>query len=117
MAAAIAAEAMPVEHPEPFRGACPSCSADVLIVELADGHDVVLEPREVMPRHRCPICAQIEDKGHRRSDCVRCGLTGYLGERLPDVGGVRVDGEGVGRAYRGRRGEYEAVHRRHVCAS
>ena len=38
-----------------------------------------------------------------------------LGERLPEIGGVRVDASGVGRLYRGWRAEGDAVHRGHIC--
>ena len=104
-----------LEPAPPMLGDCPRCSAEVLIVELADGRDVVLDPAEVLARFRCPDCDQVAARGHVRSGCLRCRLTGWIGERLPDVGAVRVDALGVGRHYRGRRTVGDAIHRVHVC--
>jgi hypothetical protein len=96
MAAAVPvqtpAEQLPAEHLEPLLGSCRVCSAVVLVVELVDGGDVALEPREVLERHECPMCRKVRamrshyGTPHRRHECERCQLTGYIGEPLPEVG-------------------------------
>lgn len=102
---------------EPCRGDCPRCGADVLAVEL-DGREVVVDVSEVLESFRCPNCAQVAARGHRRSGCVRCGGTGWIGEALP-LRGVLVDDVGHARLYRrGRkRTEGEAVYVFHVCVA
>lgn len=112
---------------EPFRGCCPICTEDVVVVELA-GQDVVLEVLEVMPTLRCPRCASNVAQGKlggrhedrqfgglsRSKPCWRCGGTRRVGEELPSVG-VAVDALGRARPFTGDRGEGEAVHRWHAC--
>src|SRR4051794_26748690 len=79
------AELEPAPPLEPVLGVFQRCTAPVLIVELADGADVALEPRELLgPRWPCPQCAQVLARGHERRDCLRCGGRRVLGERLPD---------------------------------
>src|SRR4051812_8825075 len=99
---------------DPLRGSCPSCGDRVLIVELA-GREVVVEVAEVLERHRCPQCAQVEAKGHTRAECGRCGLEGWIGEPLPASTngrpvGVALDPRGWARPFYGARVEGEAVH-------
>lgn len=104
---------------EPFRGECPGCGDRVLAVTLG-GREVVLEVAEVLERHRCPQCAQVEAKGHRRSECSRCGLSGWIGEPLPQSSdgrpvAVALDPRGWARWFYGARVEGEAVHLLHDC--
>lgn len=86
----------------------------MLAIEL-DGGEVVVELAEVLPEHRCPQCEQVANRGHRRSQCPRCGGSRTLGEPLPIIG-VAVDEFGRARRYRRRLREGEAAHRLHTCA-
>jgi hypothetical protein len=54
-------------YAEPFRGECPACHQDVVVVRLA-GEDVVLETTEVLPEMRCPRCAGNVAQGRLGSD-------------------------------------------------
>jgi hypothetical protein len=113
---------------EPFRGSCPICTEDVLVVELA-GQDVVLEVLEVMPTLRCPRCASNVAQGKlggkhedrqfgglsRSKPCWRCGGTRQVGEELPSVG-VAISADGSSRWFTGERAQGEAVMVPHVCA-
>lgn len=100
----------------PFAGSCPRCGADVLsITMVADGHEEVVDPVEVLPEHLCPSCDQVRGRGHARSGCTRCGDTGMLGEPFP-LRGIRVDEVGRGRPFTGKRSDGEAVHVLHSCA-
>lgn len=67
-----------------------------------------------MPPGPCPLCKQIEQRGHDRGWCWRCGGTGILGDPLPQPG-VALNADGRARVYRGRRFKGEAVHRIHPC--
>lgn len=98
---------------EPFRGACPGCGCRVLAVEV-DGAEVVVEVAEVLEAFPCPSCAQVARMGHARSECRRCGMSGWIGEPLP-LRGVAVDAVGRARRFDGRRFEGEAVHVFHAC--
>lgn len=104
---------------EPFRGQCPICAVEVVVVELA-GEDVVLELMEVLPALRCPRCASNVAQGNlgrdpRSKPCWRCGGTRLVGDDLPSVG-VALDPAGHPRAFTGDRREGEAVHIFHACA-
>lgn len=107
------------EFYEPFRGECPACGQDVVVVRMA-GEDVVLEVVEVLPSMRCPRCAGNVAQGHTGSDprstgCWRCGGTAVIGQDVPSVG-VAVGESGSARLFTGdwRRGE--AVHNLHACS-
>ena len=97
----------------PFRGLCPRCGGEVLAIDV-NGREVVVDVAEVLETFPCPLCAQVAARGHRRSDCPRCYLTGWIGEPLP-LRGVAVDPAGRGRSYRGERLPGEAVHVFHTC--
>jgi ribosomal protein S27AE len=97
----------------PFRGACRSCGRRVLAVDV-DGREVVVEVAEVLEAFRCPVCAKVAAMGHTRSECPRCGLTGWIGVPLP-LRGVAVDAMGHARLFEGRRSAGEAVHALHAC--
>jgi hypothetical protein len=97
-----------------LRGECPRCHADVLVVDV-QGTDVVVEPAEVIPEAPCPQCRQVDGRGHARSDCLRCGKSGRIGEPLP-LRGVAVNFEsGHGRVFEGEAFESEAVYHFHSC--
>jgi ribosomal protein S27AE len=85
-----------------------------------DGRELVVEVAEVLPQFVCPSCAKIAAMGHRRSQCPRCGLTGWLGEPLPAVG-VALDAAGRARWFTIESGREagEAIHRLHaeLCAT
>jgi hypothetical protein len=81
---------------------------------LLDGSTVVVETTEVLPRHRCPQCEQVANRGHRRSYCLRCKGAGYLGEPLP-LRGIALDEDGRARRFRRVLHEGECVHRLHAC--
>lgn len=98
----------------PFDAECPVCTEPVLVVEV-QGRDVVADAVEVLARFRCPDCSQVAQMGHRRSWCLRCDDTGYVGEALPAFG-VALDELGGARWFNGDRGPGEAVHRLHVCS-
>jgi hypothetical protein len=98
---------------EPFRGCCPACRADVLVVTV-DGAECVVDVAEVLEAFACPSCAQVALRGHVRSDCSRCKLTGVIGVALP-LRGVAINSRGAVRSYRGARVEGEAVHSFHTC--
>lgn len=110
-----------LEPLEPFRGACPTCGRRVLALEV-DGCEVVVEVAEVLEAFRCPLCAKVAGMGHARSECPRCALSGWIGERLPPLRidgeptGVLLDAEGRARWFHGVRREAEAVHMFHTCA-
>jgi DNA-directed RNA polymerase subunit RPC12/RpoP len=97
----------------PFRGQCPRCREEVLVVELA-GRDVVLDVMEVLATLRCPRCASNVHQGNSTAACWRCGGTRFVGEDLPSVG-VRLDAHGDARPYTGERAPGDAVHRWHSC--
>lgn len=97
----------------PFRGQCPRCSEEVLVVELA-GRDVVLEVVEVLETLRCPRCASNVVQGNSTAACWRCGGTRFVGEELPSVG-VALGPDGVARPYTGTVRTGESVQRFHVC--
>jgi endogenous inhibitor of DNA gyrase (YacG/DUF329 family) len=123
----MAAMAQCVDLAQPFRGQCPICTEDVVVVEI-DGHDVVLETMEILETIRCPRCAsnvaqgklggQVEARQFgglsRSKPCWRCGNTRQVGEDLPSVG-VAVDQAGQARLFTGHRFEGEAIHVPHVC--
>lgn len=101
-------------HVEPFVACCPVCRAEVLQVWCA-GREVVVEVREVLPAHDCVACRQVALRGHIRSSCDRCHMTGIVGEPVP-LRGVALDEDGRAREYRKRqfrRGE--CVLRYHAC--
>lgn len=98
---------------EPFRGACPSCGARVLALEV-DGRELVVEVAEVLEAFPCPRCVDIARRGHVRSECPRCALSGWIGVPLP-LRGVAVDARGRARLFEGLRVEGEAVHVFHAC--
>lgn len=105
---------------DPFRGECPSCGTRVLAVEM-QGREVVVEVTELLERFPCPQCAQVEAKGHERSECSRCGLSGWIGDPLPQSRdgrpvAVALDPRGWARAFFGARVEGEAIHPFHDCA-
>lgn len=105
---------------DPHRGVCPDCLGPVLIALLGE-HVVVAEPHEWEPRARCYVCSTIAARGQRRSNCDRCGGSGYVGERRPagrmlavdvawsDEGHVRLVGPRTTR----KRGE--ALYALHAC--
>lgn len=107
-----------LEAPEPFRGDCPRCGIEVLAVDVA-GREVVVDVAEVLEAFPCPSCGQVSGRGHRRSGCDRCGLTGWIGEPLP-LRGVAIDYDrgGRGRVFARVRGrtDGEAVYVFHTCA-
>lgn len=103
----------------PFRGECPRCAVEVLVVDLA-GEDVVLEIVEVMATMRCPRCAGNVAQGNMGADprskpCWRCGGTQLVGQDLPSVG-VAVGEDGLARPYTGSLGRGEGLHVFHSCA-
>lgn len=106
------------EQTQPFRAQCDRCGADVVLVELvADGGTeevAVVELGEVLEAGPCPLCAQVEGRGHERGHCWRCGGSRVVGEVLP-AHGVAIDESGRGRRLRGRPRRGEGVHRVHVC--
>jgi hypothetical protein len=97
----------------PFRGSCPRCSAEIVVVELG-GEDVALEVREVLEVFACPQCSQVSQKGHTRVRCWRCSDTGWVGVPLPPRG-VAISEAGGVRAFDGWRLEGEAVYVPHRC--
>lgn len=98
----------------PFRGDCPRCWEEVLVVEVA-GADVVVEVMEVLETFACPQCQQVELKGHERGLCLRCGNTGIVGERLPPFG-VALGADGHARYFTGGRpAEGEGLYVEHLC--
>jgi hypothetical protein len=104
---------------EPFRGECPACGLDVVVVRM-DGQDIVLELVEVLPSMRCPRCAGNVAQGRLGSDprskpCWRCGGTRIVGQDVPSVG-VAVSESGGARLFSGEWRKGEAVHVLHVCS-
>lgn len=104
---------------EPFRGACPACAQDVVVVRL-DGHDVVLETAEVLPAMRCPRCASNVAQGKlgldpRAKPCWRCGGTRVVGQDVPSVGVALGEG-GRARLFTGEWRRGESVHILHSCS-
>lgn len=95
------------------RGAC-GCDAAVLVVRLPNAREVVLDAEEVMPPGPCPLCKQIEQRGHDRGWCWRCGGTGVIGHALPQPA-IRVDADGRAYIFKGRRQRGDAVYRLHLC--
>lgn len=75
------------------------------------------------PRAACYVCSRQSMQGKKRSNCDRCGGSGYVGESRPpgemlgwdvawsDEGHVRLVGE------RTRRRRGEALYRRHACSA
>lgn len=105
---------LPVWTP-PHEGYC-GCGAETLVVWVA-GVEVILDRAEVLEPYPCPLCAQVEAKGHTRGACWRCGGSKVLGESFP-VRGVLVDEDGRARSFRGgaeRPAAGDAVHRLHAC--
>jgi hypothetical protein len=105
---------------EPFRGECPACGQDVVVVRM-DGEDVVLEVLEVLPAMRCPRCAGNVAQGRLGSDprskpCWRCGDTRVVGQDAPSVG-VAVGEAGRARLFTGEWRRGDAVHLLHSCCS
>lgn len=99
---------------EPFRGECPRCGLAVLALDVA-GVEVVVDVAEVLEAFPCPSCLQVANRGHERSECDRCGKTGWIGEPLP-LRGVAVDYDaGRARLFTGTRHEGEAVYVFHSC--
>jgi len=104
---------------EPFRGACPRCDVEVVVVVLA-GEDVVLEVEEALATMRCPRCAGNVAQGNTGADirskpCWRCGGTRLVGADLPSVG-VAVHENGSARPFTGQQLRGESVHVFHRCA-
>jgi predicted RNA-binding Zn-ribbon protein involved in translation (DUF1610 family) len=98
----------------PFRGACPRCHGEVLVVEL-DGEDVALEVAEVVEVFECPLCSGVQARGQARGqECYRCRDSGWVGEPLPRLG-VAISEAGVVRVFDGWRVEGEGVYVFHSC--
>lgn len=98
----------------PFRGDCPRCWAEVLVVEIR-GADVVVEVDEVLETFTCPQCRSVASHGGERGLCLRCDNTGSVGEPLPPFG-VAVDADGVARYFvGGRPAEGEGIYAEHLC--
>lgn len=103
---------------QPFRGECPACTEEVVVVRLA-GDDVVLEVSEVLPTMRCSRCAANRSAGKLGSDprskpCWRCGGTGLVGGDVPSVG-VAVAEDGSARLFAGGPVKGEGIHLLHRC--
>jgi hypothetical protein len=100
-----------------MREACDACGGTVVVAHLPGTRAVALDAEEVCPPTRCPLCRQVESRGHERGPwCHRCGGTGIVGDPLPQPG-VCLDADGRARVYAGRRRAGEAVHRIHRCAA
>jgi predicted RNA-binding Zn-ribbon protein involved in translation (DUF1610 family) len=110
----LIAEGELAEALAPFRGTCPRCRFEVLVVDLA-GEDVALEVAEVVEVFECPLCSGVQARGQARGQaCYRCGDSGWVGEPLPAFG-VALTEAGSVRVFDGWRVEGEAVYRVHCC--
>src|SRR5262245_3205012 len=88
----------------PFRGECPCCGMDVVVVSLGPD-DVVLEVAEVLPLMPCSRCAGNVAQGKLGTDprskpCWRCGGSRVVGDPVPE-GGVLLARDGSASAFSG----------------
>lgn len=85
-----------------------------MLVQLPGHRFVIIDAAEVIPPQPCPLCKQIEQRGHDRGWCWRCAGTGVIGDPLPQPG-IALGPDGRARVFGGRRNQGEAVHRLHPC--